>query len=137
MFLSLFFVFFVPFVVKIHDFTRHLPIIRTDHLKQETDMGSISTLLASSREVIPCYELHEHPYPNFGAFFFPDGFIVLVVFWVVVLGVIALGRSQIGIFKKGLPVLPCSRWFYVSLVIISLVGLILLYHKLYSAMQCV
>ena len=100
-------------------------------------MGPFFTLLASNQQVIPCYEMYEHPYPNFGAFFFPDGFIVLIVFWAVVLTVVALVRSQIGIFKRGLPVLPRSCWFYVFLAVASLVGLILLYQKLYWAMQCV
>lgn len=101
-------------------------------------MNPLFTLLASyDQEVILCYEMYEHPYPNFGAFFFPDGFIVLIVFWAVVLTVVALVRSQIGIFKRGLPVLPRSRWFYILLAVASLVGLVLLYQMLYRAMQCV
>ena len=101
-------------------------------------MNPFFTLLASNdHEIISCYEMYEHPYPNFWAFFFPDGFIVLIVFWAVVLTAVALVRSQIGIFKQGLPVLPRSRWFYILLAVASLVGLVLLYHELYWAMQCV
>lgn len=100
-------------------------------------MGPFFTLLASNQQVIPCYELYEHPYPTFWSFFLPDGFIILVVFWAVVLSAVALVRSQIGIFKRGLPVLPRSRWFYVFVAVASLVGLILLYQVLYRAMQCV
>ena len=44
----------------------------------------------------------------------------LVIFGLL-LTVVALVRSQIGIFKRDLPVLPRSPWFYVLLAVVSLV----------------
>ena len=100
-------------------------------------MKSVFALLASYEEVVPCYELHEPPWDSFLDFLVPEGLIALIVFWAVLLAVVALVRGQIGIFKRGLPVFPRSRWFYIPLAVASLVALILLYQEFCRAMQCV
>ena len=100
-------------------------------------MKSVFVLLASYEGVVPCCELHEPPWDNFWDFFSPEGFIALIVFWVVFMAVVALVRGQIGIFKRDLSVLPRSRWFYIFLVVASLIALIIVYQKLCWAMQCV
>ena len=101
-------------------------------------MNPFFTLLASyDQKVVPCYEIHPPPWENFWDFLFPEGLIGLIVFWAALLAVIALIRGQIGIFKRGLPVLSRSRWFYIPLAVASLVALVLMYQELCRAMQCV
>ena len=101
-------------------------------------MSPIFTLLASyDHQAVPCYEINGPPWDSFWDFLIPEGLIGLIVFWAALLAVIALVRGQIGIFKRGIPVLPRSRWFYIFLAGASLVALSILYPWLNLQFSCV